>query len=455
MITFIFSFFCKILFAVEEPVIFYEQDPSLLTTNIKAVLLSGAMYDPMDKAGATNMMAEFILRGTKRKSRTAFQNAVERLGATIESDTSHDAIYIYGEVIAENTIPFLELLEEALLQPAFRMKEFTQLKKEISDDLLYLKNDNMSLAKLAIQREIFSGTPLEFPLSGTIRTIKNINIKTILDSYNRAFKRENFVFAISSPLSEKTIKDKITKLWLKYPKRKEKPATPKITLNIPSSPKIIVINKTVPSTGSIIMAQRGIKIQDTSRYTLLVGNYAFGLRPLISRLFKIIRSEHGWTYSIGSSYEAINNLSSQEGVFGIYASPSVEHSFSVIEKSLQMWKEFLENGLSKEEFKLSKEGLINSYPFMFDSASKRLRNKLISHIYSVPILSPKEYETTINNVTNKNLLAALKEKHTDRGWIISIVADKNEFKKQLEKFQKEAKKDKFEINKILEPDDLI
>jgi len=75
-----------------EPKVVYEQDPTLLTTTFEIVVLTGSEDDPAGKGGLANLMSEFMLRGTKKKSRTKFQSEIERLGASFGVRTSHDHI---------------------------------------------------------------------------------------------------------------------------------------------------------------------------------------------------------------------------------------------------------------------------------------------------------------------------------------------------------------------------
>ncbi len=105
--------------AEESPVVLFESDPTLLTTTIQMVVMTGSADDPSDKAGLSALMGEMILRGTLKRSRAQFQSDVERLGAAMSVATSYDMTSFYGSVIKENTGAFLKLFEETLYRPSF------------------------------------------------------------------------------------------------------------------------------------------------------------------------------------------------------------------------------------------------------------------------------------------------------------------------------------------------
>jgi zinc protease len=437
------------------PKVFYEKNPSALTTEVSVVVMSGSMNDPIDKLGLSNLVGEMVLRGTKSKSREKFQGELEKMGGTLSVGVSVDTIQFSGAVIKENTGKFLSLIEEALLHPAFSEKDFSELKREVLNDIANIKNANNRLGGLAARREIFKGTPLERPISGSKSTVEKISLADVVRRYNDYFDRPKIVFAASSPLPEDTIKDEFSKIWRQFPDGSA-PIKRLVSLKVPEKPTLIVINKPKTSTGALFFAQPGITIQDPDRYTLKTGNFSFGGEPLVSRLFRTIRGELGWTYAIGSSYAALGGLSNQQGLFTIASTPSVEFTAKTIFKTLEMWRAYLNDGLSSGEMELAKDSLINSYPFEFENASKRVSLRLSSFLYNIPILTPEEYSEKIGSISNSQLKAALQLKQKPESWLIALVADKDVVAKDLDAYQKDIPKEqRLTISKVYTPDELV
>lgn len=438
-----------------EPKILFEEDPTLLTSTIQVVVTTGSADDPAGKNGLSNLMGELIVRGTKKRDRAKFQSEVERMGATLYVRASHDSIVFVGRVIKENTQAFLKLLAETLLQPAFSKKEFESLKTEVLAEIANMKNSNGRLSGLALRRNMMAGTVLERPNEGSLSSVKGITLEDIQRGYNDRFSRGNFVFGVASPLKEAELKKPLLDLWLGFPDGAHR-ARKSIPPQVPKSPTIIVVQKPKTSTGAIMFGQAGITASDPTRYPLAVGNYAFGGEPLISRLFRIIRSDLGWTYAIGSTYHGAGHLSNQQGIFVISSTPAVEYTAKTILKLLSMWQEYLKNGLKDDELKLARESLVNSYPFEFDSAEKRLWQRLYSFLYSTPLYSQDEYKKVIEAIDNKKIKESLAEKQASQGWIITVVADKAVVEKQLEEEQKDVPAEKrLTVSKQMTPEELV
>ena len=450
-----FVFYTLNMFAAESPVILYEEDPTLLTSTIQVVVLTGSSDDPDKKQGLSNLMGEMITRGTKSKNRSTFQGEVEAMGATLGVLTSDDMTAFVGKVIKENTEAFFKLMQEALLQPAFSKAEFASLKKEVLADISHAKNSNSRLAGLALRREVFAGTPLALPGSGSLSTVKRVSLKDVQKVYKDEFHRGNFVFAIASPLKKSEFEKWINPFWKKFKKGEKKERT-STAMKIPETPKLVLVNKAKTSTGSLLFGQSGITATNDMRYELGVGNYSFGGEPLVSRLFRTIRSDLGWTYYIGSTYHAMGQLNMQQGLYVISTTPSIEFTTQTLMKVLDMWKKFLKEGLTKDELNLAKDSLVNSYPFEFDDAQERLWHKLRSYLYGTPVLSPEEYAKKIRGIDNKDVLKAVSNNHNATGWLVSLVADKDIIEKQLAEAQKDVpEKSRLKISKTYEPDELV
>ena len=432
-----------------EPTILYEQDSTLLTTTIEVVLTVGATDDPVGKNGLTQFMGSLMLRGTKKEKRSEFQSTVEQMGGSLNVIATEDSLVFLGRVIRENTAPFLNKIRDFILTPRFDKKELSMLKNEILADIMDAKNSNMALAGLALRRTLFPHTVLEKPVAGGLSSVSSISFSDIESAYNNYVHRGNLLFAVASPLDPSEIKPALSGIWLKLPDgARHQPRS--LEPDVPDSVKVVLVQKPPTSTGVMILAQKGIKAQDPDRYALALGDFVFGSEPLISRLFRIIRGELGWTYAIRSSYNTLGPLTYQKGIYSIAATPSIEFTGKSVFEILKMWREYLKKGVNQSDLQLAQDSAINSYPFDFETAELRLGRKLSSLRYQIPLYTQNEYKKKIRGISPSSILKALHQKHTSHGWVLILVGDAKQISAQLK-----APGEKLAISETFQPDELI
>ncbi|MBY0372232.1 insulinase family protein [bacterium] len=438
-----------------EPTLLFEADPTLLTTTVRIVFLTGSSSEPKDKAGLANIVSELVLRGTKKRSRGEFQAALERMGAGFDVGAAHDKTIFSGEVIRENTQAFFKLIQETISEPTLSKKELDLLRTETLAEINNVKNSNGALAGMALRRVAFEGSRLSVSGSGTLSSVKAIDLADVKAFYKQHYSQANMVVAVASPLPEKEIRSLVEKLAAKLPEG-VKNSSPTSDLKVPARPTLVVVDKPGTATGTVFMGQGGMTAQDPDRFAMEVGNFSFGGEPLVSRLFRKVRGELGYTYSISSTYSAMGSLSYQKGMFAIVSTPSVEFTTKTIRKSLQMWSDYRTQGVDREELDLASDSIVNSYPFDFESADKRLAKRLYCHLYGVPLLSPADYAKTIRGVTNDGIKKAIAKHQSENGWWITLVADANAMEKQLAEEQKGVPAaERLEIGMRFTPDELV
>ena len=87
--------------AAIQPKILFEHDATLLNTTIQVIVTAGAGDDLLSQAGLSNLTADLMLRGTRKRSREKFQVEIERLGASVTGTATHDMMVFTARVIRE------------------------------------------------------------------------------------------------------------------------------------------------------------------------------------------------------------------------------------------------------------------------------------------------------------------------------------------------------------------
>ena len=135
----------------------------------------GAEADPPGKAGLTDLAAEMLTLGTRRRSAAQIASEVDGLGASLSARAGWDATGLHLQGLKEDLDRLLELLREMVAEASFPEEEFAQLQQRRVATLVQQKDESQIVAGERFEEILFRGTPYDHPVYGTLKTIPLIS----------------------------------------------------------------------------------------------------------------------------------------------------------------------------------------------------------------------------------------------------------------------------------------
>ena len=411
-----------------------EKDPKTLVSSLYLVIKTGSAHDPKGKAGLTKLSFDSLLRGTKHRSKDEFFAEVEQLGATLSVHTSYNHTTLYLSVISKNLEPAIQLLAEALLQPSLRKKQINRLLREHKAKLLEARSDIRSLLGRATRRYLYKETSLENHYEGTIPSIKNIRLKTIKNHLRININSSNIIFAVSSNHKEEDIKTWIKKYFAQLPKGM--PSTPLTLSNFKkrAGRHFLILPNVGAKTVNVIVTplQLGPQADFPKWHILSLGSLAFG-RGMSSILFNELREKTGWTYTAYGAYSIFDLPRSYGSNFVIFTAPASIYAEKAIPRALELFKNYVNNGVTKNQFDLAAEAIKGSYAFKFAQAKQRLNNRIYSAIDGKKIDSLDLFRKKIDYLKPSDLKNLLQQIHSTENMLIAVTGEPKKMKQLIAK----------------------
>jgi zinc protease len=109
----------------------------------------------MHRETACDFAGAMLMRGTQKRSRAELKDAFERLNASVQ--LTGEGAHI--EVRGENLVPALELVAEALREPAFSATEFEEMKRAALTGAEAQRQEPGSLAAVRLARHLHEYRP--------------------------------------------------------------------------------------------------------------------------------------------------------------------------------------------------------------------------------------------------------------------------------------------------------
>ncbi|MCX7908806.1 MAG: insulinase family protein [Ignavibacteria bacterium] len=357
----------------------------------------GSQNDPKGKEGLAMLTGRLLAEGgTTFNSYEEILDKLYPIASSYSVKVDKEMTVFYGRTHIDNLDIFLTLFKQAILSPAFKQEDFERIKSDmvnfLEKDLRYASDEE--LGKAALYDFIFDGTPYKHISDGTLESLRNITLDDVKAFYKQYFNKNNFVVAVGGNFSDnlpKKLKEDLEKsltdgLETKYPEIKTQPINGYEFLLVDKD-----CNATAISFGFPIDVVRG----DEDFFALWLFKSWFGEhRNSSSHLYQVIREERGLNYGDYAYIETFLNGGAlrfpqpnnprRKQIFEVWIRP-VPHEARLfaLRAALRELKKIVDNGLTKEQFEITKKFLLNYSLFYAQTTMERLGYQVDSRFYGV------------------------------------------------------------------------
>ncbi len=285
------------------------------------------------QSAAAQLTDQLLIRGTKTKSRQQIQDEMQKLNATINIGGGLGSVNANISTTAENLIPAMKLAVEILRDPAFPETDFETIRKNRISQIDRSRTEPGTLVSQTLQSTLSPYPRTDVRHVRTIdEEIEDLNKLTLNDV--KAFHQKFFgasqgelvvVGKFETAEVEKAAADLLGS-W--------KSASPykRIVTNAKDVQKINTKIETPDKENAQFNAGLRLRMtdQDPDYAAMVMANYMFG-GGITARLPDRVRNREGYSYSVGSNFNA--PVEGDAAIFSASAianpmnAPKVEASF--------------------------------------------------------------------------------------------------------------------------------
>ncbi|HLM59096.1 MAG TPA: pitrilysin family protein [Pyrinomonadaceae bacterium] len=263
---------------------------------------SGAEVDPAALAGAADMTAELLTKGTKTRTAPQIAQEIEALGGSLESSAGWDASRVTVGVMSPKAQPALAILADVVRNPVFGAEEVERLRQQYLDSLSVAMGDPGQLASLVAPRVIFGESPYAHPLSGTPESIQRIKREDIAALHAKFYRPDNSILVLGGDISAADAFDLAARLFGDWARPTQPlPALPASAKQTSARRRVVVVDMPGAGQAAVVLARPGISRTDQQFYSGIVSNAV--LSGYSGRLNQEIRIKRGLSYGARSSLD--------------------------------------------------------------------------------------------------------------------------------------------------------
>jgi predicted Zn-dependent peptidase len=393
------------------------------TERFKTIRVRVYFLEPIREVVATEnaVLARILRSATERyPSRREIARACEELyGASVGVEVTRfaDVQAVVGtvEFPADRFLPkdakelesAISLLVEMLTHPvlstdrsALRADLVDQEKFQLEQDLKAIQDDKPSWAALQATERTYAGTPGAIYESGRMEDLPSITPQKMLTRQRSLVGNAQVLAFVTGPVKPlHALKTLAEAMPLPEGKRVALPGAQKLKSR--GRPRAERVKSRAEQT-HLLFTWSGGGLYGTPGFApMLFADSLFGGYGM-SRLFKVVREEHGLAYAVHSSYHrARGSIVAQAAVDNARADEAVKLIRSEF-KRLQT------KGFSDEEFSAVRESLLESRRSAWDSQGARVSDAVFQFICGFQQTFDEQLDE-IRNVKPRQVRAALKK----------------------------------------------
>jgi zinc protease len=407
------------------------------TVAIKIAFATGAQNDPAGKEGLANLTAEMISDGaTKKHSYAEILELLYPMAAGYGVRVDKELTTISGRVHKDNLDAYTALLLDAVLQPAFDEADFKRIKQRTRDfiekSLRYSSDEE--LGKQTLYATVFAGTPYAHLNDGTVAGLDAITLDDVKDFYAKNYTRENVTLGVGGGYDKKLV-DRLSTALATLPSGSVAAVPAPVPAPL-SGRSVVIVKKPGPATAISFGFPISVKRGQRDFYALWLANSWLGEhRNSSSHLYQVIREARGMNYGDYSYIEIFpeggfrqmppTNVPRRQQLFEVWVRPVPnDQAHFALRAAMREVETLAKNGLTQEQFELTREFLAKYSLHFAETTSDRLGYALDDRVYGVAAPGDlRNFRQIVPTLTLEEVNAAVRKYIQPENMVIAMVSE--------------------------------
>jgi len=398
------------------------EDHELPLVSGAALIRTGNLFDPPDKRGLAGLTGE-VLRsgGTKTKTGDQLDQDLENVAASIESQIVETSGTLTFSCLKDNTDQVLGLFRDLLTTAEFRQDKVDLAKTQTRSAISRRNDDPDSIADREFS-DIVYGRNTPYGWRVEYSDIDNIQRQDLINFYHRYYFPANITLEVYGDFSATELRAKLEQIFgsWKYT-QPPVPSFPKVIEKV--SPGVYLASKDDTTQTFFNVGELGGELRDKDYPALEVAAEILG-GGFSSRLFRNVRTAHGWAYSISASWNANYD---HPGTFVISGSTQSAHTVDTLKAVGEELEKIRAAEVTDEELQTAKDTVLNGFVFNFDRPSKTINRLLTYQYYGYPKDFIFQYQKAIAAVTKADVLRVAQKYFLPKNLTYVAVGNPKEF----------------------------
>ena len=383
----------------------HEEDNRLPMVSMQLVFKQSGSIEDKALPGLAKMSAKMMNEGTSKLGSIGFAKVLDAKAVHLSAHTGTETFVMELSSLKESFDYGLDKFEDLLKDPNLDKETLEKAKAVTIGALSRKENDYDYVAAKALKAELFRGTLLEHPSSGTVDDVKKLQLDDITGFLTEHLVLSRAVIVVGGDISLSEAKEKATALLKTLPKGK---ASELPFVEVAKKSVHTVLERDTEQAYVYFGSPYNIKVGDEDEYKARVATFILGTGGFGSRLMEEIRVKRGLAYS---AYARVNAARSNVYFTG-YLQTKLESQKEAEATVKEVIAKFVKEGVTQAELEQTKKFLLGSEPLRVETLSQRLSRTFQEYYKGQELGSSLKELKKIEALTLDDLNTYIK-KHTE------------------------------------------
>lgn len=154
---------------------------------------AGSRFETQDTCGTSHFLEHILFKGTKNRSKDAFEKEIENSGATLDAYTSREHTLFHMTCFKNGVKGCVDVLSDMILNPLLSEESIIEEKNTIQSELEHSNKDPQEIILEAAHFNCYRDHMIGSPILGDIDNIYNINKQMIEEYYHTNYIGKNLI----------------------------------------------------------------------------------------------------------------------------------------------------------------------------------------------------------------------------------------------------------------------
>ncbi len=400
----------------------------LRVVTIAAAVRRGASAVPAGRTGLAALTARMLMEGTVHRSTTELAAAAEDLGGVLLADAGRDYSYVGLTVLPEDLPEGLDLVREAVCEPAFDGVEFERVRSEWRSSLIEERQRPSRVASIAGLR-LLAGPRLGAPVGGGVPDVDRTTRDDVAAFWRAQYQARTTAIVVVGGTSMAEVAPLVRTRFGSWTGAAAMPPPPEPPPAAEPSRVVLVDHPGAVQT-AIFVAQPMPARGAPGHEARLVMNAVLG-GLFTSRLNQNLREEHAYTYGASSSVIATRTWGGWVAATTVEADATAAALREIAGEIGAMAGAAPRRPVTELEVERAKTALVHAQAARLADARDVAFEFVAAFAQDLPPDYPARYADLVRAVTRDEAARAAREHLTPDQLIVVAVGERQRFERDL------------------------